>query len=427
MKTVAGILQRSADEPFWAWSAPTLELAPHQAVFFFRLRDQALMGVEVAGSDPRSVPFNPGCEGWVVSRDFGVRLRLPCQFAGGVPGEIDAEVRLRLLDQAGDWPRRLPQTAALVEDTRNVPPAEALGRVAGSLFEAEIVRFAGDQAFGDLQRRQHDPKLVAELEDCLRRALARWTEEGIVGLLAAHLLAVESPEAEKENRSALECHRLEREHACNVRKARQAAELAELERQRALDVPDEVRWRLFEPADLVAEGSRPPRMIKESSAPHEALVSGQHLQLVVRPVTAGEVHVLALGPYRDASGGVEYRWMRLFGPNGRSDLVQRSARPGGNRVEAGEVLLFPGDAGASELFQHYLTLDAAPGWESLVVAIRPAAVAGGADPGTCDPAILPHPSANVRDFRKFQDELNRGLQATFGTDARIYLFQFHHG
>ena len=113
--------------------------------------------------------------------------------------------------------------------------------------------------------------------------------------------------------------------------------------------------------------------------------------------------------------------MRLFGNEGRSDLLERAPRAGGNRLEAGETLLFPGDAGAAELFQHYLTIDAAPGWESLVVAITLQAL-----PETSPGIELPRPAGARGDFRAFQNELNRGLQSVFGADARIYLFQFFH-
>jgi hypothetical protein len=420
MTAVTGIIRHRADEPFWAWSASRIELGPDQAIFFLRKCDRALVRVELSGTDPRTVRFEPGCEGLLVSRDFGVRLRLPCEFAGPMPGEIDAEVRLRLLDNAAEWPRRLPQMAIASPSGEIASPEQVLGRLVATLFEAEVAGLATGRAYAEFSRRLNDPLLLGEAEERLRCALARWTEEGIVSLLALHLLRVESQEGERQQRTSLEHRRLDQEHAQKLLRARQANELANLERQRVPAAPDEVRWRLFEPADLPPAGGRPPRLLKESSAPYEALVSGQHLQLFVRPVSAGHVYVLALGPYRtDATP--EYRWMRLFGNAGRSDLSERAPRPGGNRLEVGETLLFPGDAGAAELFQHYLTIDAAPGWEHLVVAITPQAL-----PDSSLGLDLPRPTRAQGDFRAFQHELNRGLQSVFGTDARIYLFQFFH-
>lgn len=420
MNTVTGLIHKTADEPLWAWSAPALELKPDHAVFFLRKRDQALLRVEVSGTDAKSVRFEPGCEGLVFSRDLAVRLAVPCDFRGPVPGQIDAEVRLRLLDNAAEWPRRLAQTAALAQSGEVGGPEEALGRLVSALFETEMAGFAADQTYAGVSRRLNDPLLVAEVEERVRGALRRWTEEGILSLLAVHLLAVRSEEGERERSLLVERNRLEQDHAQKLLQAKLAVELAEMNRLRALAEPNEVRWRLFEPADLLPAGARPPRLLKESAAPYEALVSGQHLQLFVRPASAGHVYVLALGPYSTAAGP-EYRWMQLFGNEGRSDLVQRAPRAGGNRLAPGETLLFPGDAGAAELFQHYLTIDSAAGWETLAVAITPEPVADQTLVGA-----LPRPAGAGGDFRAFQDELNRGLQAAFGTGARIHLFQFFH-
>lgn len=420
MNAVAGVIHKMADEPLWAWSASALELMPDQAVFFLRKRDHALLRVEVSGTDAKSVRFESGCEGLVFSRDLAIRLALPCDFSGPVPGQIDAEVRLRLLDNAAEWPRRLAQTAAVAQSGETGGAEEALGRLVSALFEAEIAGFAAEQTYADLSRRLNHPLIVAEVEERVRGALRRWSEEGILSLLAVHLLAVRSAEGERERSLLLERNRLEQDHAQKLLQARQAVELAEMEQRRAIAEPNEVRWRLFEPADLQPAGARPPRLLKESAAPYEALVSGQHLQLFVRPASAGHVYVLALGPYRTAVGS-EYRWMRLFGNEGRSDLAQRAPRAGGNRLAPGETLLFPADAGAAELFQHYLTIDSAAGWETLAVAIT-------AQPVTDETLLrgLPKPKETGGDFRAFQDELNQGLQAAFGTGARIYLFQFFH-
>lgn len=420
MTAATGIVQAKADEPFWAWSGARLELAPDQAAFFLRKRDRALLRVELSGTDPKTVPFEPGCEALILCRDLGVRLRLPCEFAGGIPGEIDTEVRLRLLDRASEWPRRLPQTSAAGSTEQAGGPERALGALVAPLFGAEIARFAAAQDFAQFCRRLNEPQLIAEAEACLRGALGRWSDEGIITLLSVHFLGAHSPEAERLRRASAARSRIDEDHADKVRRARQANELAKVERQRALACPDEVRWRLFAPADLLPAGARPPPLVKESSAPYEALASGQHLQLVIRPVTAGHVYLLALGPY-NAGTGTEYRWLRLFGNGGRSDLVERAPRAGGNRLAANETLLFPGDAGAAELFQHYLTVDGAPGWESLVVAITPQEL-----PDAALAHDLPRPPDGQGDFRAFQDALNRGLRSIFGTEARLYLFQFFH-
>jgi hypothetical protein len=118
-------------------------------------------------------------------------------------------------------------------DAPQLDSAQQVAQLAAGLFEAELVRFFAAQPYRETAHRLNDPGLLQALETQLRQALARWTEEGVVGLSAVHLSRVHSPAAERqwqsESDAAQEQARLEREHRLRLLAARQAAELAQVQ------------------------------------------------------------------------------------------------------------------------------------------------------------------------------------------------------
>ena len=432
MMSLTGVVTTWPGRPRWGlFSDPVVELAPDQVLFVLRRTDQALRRVEISAAEPRIVRMERDDHGLVLRRDFGVRLSVPCEFAGSLPGQVEVEARLRVLAGGAEWPLQLPSEAPARIPFAAASSDPVLARLIGGLFAADVARVFAEEPYAGLPLRLHEPALVARVEAAVRAALSRPAEEDVLALRGIELLGVESPLEEERLRDAVLLHQAEtrenlqeRIDALEQRRLARTMRLkrlewdAEAEKARLAGTAQEVRWRLFEPADLRSAGARPPTLCRESSDRHATLASGHHVQILVRPSEPSHVYVLSLGPYWTGSGErIEYRWMRLFGNEGATELLQRPPRAGGNRLSQNDLLVFPGDAGASELFQHFLTLDSAPGCEFLVVALTPHPLSEGRLSAAL-PRHAPEPS--------FLDRMEVGLREIFGTESRLYTYQFSH-
>jgi hypothetical protein len=345
MTALTGLLRSLPAESFWGRFQPSIDLEPHQAIFFLTEKQHALRRVEVSGGEGKSVLAEPDCHGLIVARDFGVRLTAPCHFEGGLAGEVEAEVRLRCLDNAAEWPRWIAGGTAASTEHSTVTAEQSLARLVAGLFEAELTRSFAAESYREVSHRLNDPTLVAQVEARVRSALSRWTDERVVGLSAVHLLKIHSTEGESHERSELEAAqeqaRLEREHRLRILAAKQAAELAALkpaappssERPDYSSASSQIQYRPKPPAGpSVAErhesiarvlsslGSAQPATVmvrllawtknqpggvaealRTSPEGSRGLHIGDEIHVVVQPPVAGFLHVFNLGSSGEVS------------------------------------------------------------------------------------------------------------------------------
>jgi len=234
MIALTGLLRTLPSDSLWGRFHPSIDLGPFQVIFFLREKDCSLHRVELSGPEGKTLLSEPNCHGLILSRDFGVRLSTPCQFAGPWAGVVETEVRLRWLDNADEWPRWIARGRSEAGIGEPAGPEQHLARLVAGLFEAELIRYFGAQPYEEVAQRLNDPALVEQVEAQVRNALSRWTDERVVGLAAVHLLRIHSPAAEEQRQAAAqERARLAREHRLRVLEAQQAAELAALREQSA--------------------------------------------------------------------------------------------------------------------------------------------------------------------------------------------------
>lgn len=237
MIALTGLLRTLPSDSLWGRFHPSIDLGPSEVMFFLRANDCSLHRAELSGPEGKTVLSEPNCFGLILSRDFGVRLSTPCQFAGPCAGVVETEVRLRWLDNAAEWPRWIARGRAERELGEPAGPEQHLARLVAGLFEAELIRFFNAQPYREVAQRLNDPALLEQVEAQVRNALSRWTDERVIGLAAVHLLRIHSPAAEQQWQSeaaaAQEQARLEREHRLRVLAAQQAAELAALREKSA--------------------------------------------------------------------------------------------------------------------------------------------------------------------------------------------------
>jgi len=536
-----GFVEKVPRSALAGWLRQRIALPPDHAVFFLRRATHELAAVTAAADAAVRVAVPRHCYGLVVRRTFGIRQRVRCFFAHGFAGEVEVEVRLRLLENAAELPQRIGLGGPAVAEGPQPDEVRRLAAALGRLFQPELTRMFNHRHYEQVVDRANDPAFIDALTGALGRVLGQFKDERVLGLAPAAAIQVcqvassigegfrqdesaaarllhgaearqrvreevallaerdftrevassmrhDALEFERERQRALqtrelaklrhdaqaESGRLHDEIKATIASAVDAgnrklsaritslterlAQLTSLDEEAGVCAPGEssslpgqavptfdATWRIFAPA-APAEAT-PPRPLCESDASFARVATGQRFQLSVRSRLPAYVTVLALGPYWQPADGtrggghVEYRWLRILGDGGATDIDERPPRPSGNRLEPDTILNVPTAGPFDVPTRHYLTFNSTPGWETLAVIVtphpvndrsllarlpRPQAWQFNARGVRTSDGSLFQQAASAKTRRKFWEQLPTLLVEAWGPGAEVRLAHFAH-